>query len=49
MKRSENNFSSSGHSLEVKLFFTGPKSGTFSIIIQNFDVKHKIIPTQIDK
>ena len=29
LKRPKNNCSSSGHSLEAKLFFTGPKSGTF--------------------
>ena len=29
LKLSKNNCSSSGHSLEAKLFFTGPKSGTF--------------------
>ena len=49
LKRFKNNCSSSGHSLEAKLFFTGPESGTFFYHTSKIDFKLIVIPTWINK
>ena len=49
LKRSKNNRSLSGHLLEEEIFFTRPKSGTFSIIPQFFDVDLIVIPTWLNQ